>query len=249
MGAFDGKFSAAAVINHVRKGFAEDGVIPGGLLDVEGSAGDPTPTPTPDQPDEEPNDPTPTNDTTAPSTPTVLRATGASSSTNGLTWVASSDNVGVAGYEIYRDGVKIATATGTTYTDAGLNSGTAYVYKVKAFDAAGNTSAASNNDTGTTFAAGAAPAAPTSLTASKLSSRRVKLTLTDRASNESGFYVWTSTNGTTWTKLATVGAKSGTGSSLSYTSGSFSAGTRYFRVTAFNGAGESSPTSSVKVTL
>jgi chitodextrinase len=152
-GSYDGRFTAAAVINHVRKGFAEGGVIPGGLLDVEGSSGgteDPAPTPGGSTPGE-------VTDTLKPSAPSTLRATGSSSSTNGLTWNASTDNVGVAGYNIFRDGAKIATVTGTTYTDTGLRAGTAYVYKVMAFDAAGNVSTASNNDTGTTFAGGATP--------------------------------------------------------------------------------------------
>jgi titin len=77
----------------------------------------------------------------------------------------------------------------------------------------------------------------------------VKLTWSDRSTNESGFDVYTSTNGSTWTKLGTVATKSGSGSTVSYTTGSFSAGTRYFRVSAYNSTGESAPTSSVKVTL
>jgi chitodextrinase len=83
------------------------------------------------------------SDTSAPTVPEPSSATGASSTTVGITWDASSDNVGVTGYQIYRDGVKIATVTGTSWTDTGLTSGTAYVYKMKAVDAAGNISASS----------------------------------------------------------------------------------------------------------
>ncbi|MGB7160741.1 MAG: fibronectin type III domain-containing protein, partial [Tepidisphaeraceae bacterium] len=93
-------------------------------------------------------------DTSAPSKPGTLRATGASATTVGMNWIASSDNVGVAGYDIYRDGAKVATVSGTTttYTDTGLTPSTAYVYTMRAFDAAGNVSSSSNADTGTTLA-------------------------------------------------------------------------------------------------
>jgi hypothetical protein len=62
-----------------------------------------------------------------------------------VTWTASTDDVGVAGYRVYRNGSATPVATlapGTTvFTDAGLLAGTAYTYAVTAFDAAGNVSA------------------------------------------------------------------------------------------------------------
>jgi hypothetical protein len=62
-----------------------------------------------------------------------------------LSWNASSDNVAVAGYNIYRNGTKIAVSTSTGYTDSlGVATGSVYSYTVKAFDAAGNISTASN---------------------------------------------------------------------------------------------------------
>lgn len=81
----------------------------------------------------------PAVDTTPPSTPTNLTATaGVRSAT--LNWNASTDNVGVAGYYVVRDGVRIATlgSTATTFTDTGLTGGKRYYYQVRAFDAAGN---------------------------------------------------------------------------------------------------------------
>lgn len=62
-----------------------------------------------------------------------------------LSWTASSDDVGVAGYYIYKNNTKIATTTSTSFSDS-LNTatGTLYEYTVKAFDDAGNVSAASN---------------------------------------------------------------------------------------------------------
>ncbi|MEU8246795.1 glycosyl hydrolase family 18 protein [Nonomuraea sp. NPDC048916] len=89
-------------------------------------------------------------DTTAPSVPGNLRSTGVSSSSVSLAWNASTDNVGVTGYGVYRGGTLVTTVTGTSYTDGGLSANTAYTYTVRARDAAGNQSANSNQVTATT---------------------------------------------------------------------------------------------------
>ncbi|MHA6757577.1 cellulose binding domain-containing protein [Streptacidiphilus sp. PAMC 29251] len=91
-------------------------------------------------------------DTQAPTTPANLTVTGTTSSSAALSWTASTDNVGVNGYDVYRGGTLVGTATGTGYTDTGLSASTAYSYTVKAVDAAGNLSAASNSATATTQA-------------------------------------------------------------------------------------------------
>ncbi|CAN7753374.1 family 14 glycosylhydrolase [Paenibacillus sp. LjRoot56] len=80
-------------------------------------------------------------DTTAPSTPTNLASTSKTDTSISLSWSASTDTVGVTGYEIWRNGVKIATTATTSYTNSGLIANTAYSYTVKAYDAAGNLSA------------------------------------------------------------------------------------------------------------
>jgi cellulose 1,4-beta-cellobiosidase len=82
-------------------------------------------------------------DTTAPSAPTGLKATATTSSSVSLSWTASTDNVGVTGYDVFRGTTLVGTATGTSYTDTGLTASTSYNYTVKALDAAGNVSAAS----------------------------------------------------------------------------------------------------------
>jgi hypothetical protein len=61
-----------------------------------------------------------------------------------LSWTASTDNVGVTGYEIYRDGVYLATATFTAFSDTTAAPSTTYSYEVRALDAAGNHSAFSD---------------------------------------------------------------------------------------------------------
>ena len=82
-------------------------------------------------------------DTTPPSTPTNVTASGVTSTGASLSWSASTDNVGVAGYHVYRSGTLVGTTTTTTFTDTGLTASTAYSYTVVAYDAAGNASPAS----------------------------------------------------------------------------------------------------------
>ncbi|HZH79626.1 MAG TPA: carbohydrate binding domain-containing protein [Archangium sp.] len=89
-------------------------------------------------------------DTTAPSAPTGLTASGTTSSSVAMVWTAATDNYGVAGYDVYRGAVKVASVTGTSYTDTGLSPSTAYSYNVRARDAAGNVSASSNTLSATT---------------------------------------------------------------------------------------------------
>jgi hypothetical protein len=83
-------------------------------------------------------------DTQAPTAPTGLTAGTATTSKVPLSWAASSDDHGVVGYRIFRNGTQIGEATGTTFTDSTVAPVTTYAYTVKAFDAAGNVSGASN---------------------------------------------------------------------------------------------------------
>ncbi|TYP76762.1 RICIN domain-containing protein [Paenibacillus methanolicus] len=82
------------------------------------------------------------NDLTAPTAPTGLKAVPAVTTVN-LTWTASTDNIGVAGYRIFQDNALIGTSVSTSYTVVGLEGATSYAFTVKAFDDAGNVSPAS----------------------------------------------------------------------------------------------------------
>jgi chitodextrinase len=93
-------------------------------------------------------------DTQAPTIPTGLSATAVSSSQINLSWYASTDNVGVTGYRIYRNGAQIATTAGTTYSNNSLSPATPYTYTVSAYDAAGNNSGQSSPASATTQSAG-----------------------------------------------------------------------------------------------
>jgi beta-lactamase superfamily II metal-dependent hydrolase len=94
-------------------------------------------------------------DATPPTAPGNLSATSSAKRKIALSWTASSDNVGVAGYQVWRSSsptgtfTQIATTTALTYTNSGLTSGSTWYYRVTATDAAGNVSAASNTASAT----------------------------------------------------------------------------------------------------
>jgi uncharacterized repeat protein (TIGR03806 family) len=96
----------------------------------------------------------PAPDTEPPAAPTELTVQAASSSSVDLTWKTARDNVAVVAYRVYRSDAAsfVASVTSTTYADTGLNANTAYDYSVRAVDAAGNESPASNTASATTLA-------------------------------------------------------------------------------------------------
>ncbi|WAC01140.1 M4 family metallopeptidase [Lacinutrix neustonica] len=85
-----------------------------------------------------------TADTQAPSAPTSLTASGITQTTTNLSWTASTDNVGVTGYEVFQGSNSLGTVTATSSNITGLTANTTYSFTVKAKDAAGNVSASSN---------------------------------------------------------------------------------------------------------
>jgi glucose/arabinose dehydrogenase len=89
-------------------------------------------------------------DTQAPSTPTNLSASAISSSQVDLSWTASTDDRGVAGYRIYRDETQVGTSATASFRDGGLAPSTTYSYRVAAVDTAGNLSPRSTAVTATT---------------------------------------------------------------------------------------------------
>jgi len=98
-------------------------------------------------------------DTTPPSSPSNLTGVASSPTQVNLTWNASTDNSAVTGYSVYRNGSKLATVTGTSWSDSAVVAASTYSYFVTAFDAAGNVSAASNTASVTTPSAPAPPPA------------------------------------------------------------------------------------------
>jgi chitodextrinase len=118
-------------------------------------------------------------DTTRPSAPANLNATAPGPGRIDLSWQAASDNVGVTGYDVYRDGTLIASiGTATSYSDTSVIGGVTYSYTVRAVDAAGNVSDPSNTATATATVSSSdtqRPTAPGNLTATAVSSSRIDL--------------------------------------------------------------------------
>jgi endoglucanase len=167
--------------------------------------------------------------------PTNLASPAQSSTTITLTWTASTDNVGVTGYDIYRGGTLVGSSTTTSFVNTGLMASTAYTYTVRAKDAAGNVSAASAALTVSTLAGPTAPPVPTGLSGVAAS---FSITLTWNASaTATGYDVYR--NGTL---LASPTA-------TSYVDQGLSASTTYtYTVRAKNAAGNSAQSAPLAVT-
>ncbi|HEY9857023.1 MAG TPA: S8 family serine peptidase [Stenomitos sp.] len=102
---------------------------------VTGTAPSPAPSTQPSEPS------TPAADTQAPSMPNGLKALAASATQVQIDWNEATDNTGVTGYKVFRNGQLIGTTTSTSYQDSNLSPGQSYAYTVAAYDAAGNVSA------------------------------------------------------------------------------------------------------------
>jgi hypothetical protein len=162
----------------------------------------------------------PPPDTTPPTAPSNLTATAASSTQINLSWTASTDYVGVTGYQIQRcQGASCTgfaqvgtTTTATTFNDTTLTASTSYSYRVSASDAAGNVSAFSNTASATTQAASGPIAV-------SISPRRGGLTITQTLSVTSTVTGDSSNQGVNW--AATAGtfsaASSASGTPVTYT--------------------------------
>lgn len=82
----------------------------------------------------------PSADDEAPSVPQDMAFAGTTKSSVSLVWDSSTDNVGVAGYHLYRGSTRVASTGALTYTYTGLDCGTSYSFGLEAYDAAGNVS-------------------------------------------------------------------------------------------------------------
>ncbi|MBZ5538783.1 MAG: fibronectin type III domain-containing protein [Acidobacteriia bacterium] len=118
-------------------------------------------------------------DVTPPLVPTGLSASATSSTQINLSWTASTDNVAVTGYRIFRNATQVATTAGTSFQDTGLTPSTSYSYTVSAYDAAGNTSALSTAASATTQAPpDTTPPVISAVTASSITSSDATVTWT-----------------------------------------------------------------------
>jgi chitodextrinase len=163
-----------------------------------------------------------------------LKATILSNPAVDLKWSAATDNVGVQGYRIVRNGIALATVSRNTlsYRDASVAPGSTYAYYVEAFDAAGNRSPRSNIVTVTLANAADAqpPSVPTPLRLTAVSLTRVNLAWAPSTDNVGVRGYRIARDGKV---LATVNA-----STLTYADTSVAAKRRYsYTVQAFDQAG------------
>jgi large repetitive protein len=174
----------------------------------------------------------------APAAPTNLSASAVSYNQINLTWTDASNNE--TGFEIVRATaaagpfVPLATVTGNSYQDTGLNASTPYWYQVRSINLAGQ-SAYTAAQTATTQGPPPPPAAPTNLIASTPALQTVQLQWNDNSNNEGGFEIWRSVgNNTSFTLLATVAG--GAGAQKTYVDAPVFANVHYFYKVRTTGA-------------
>jgi chitodextrinase len=181
-------------------------------------------------------------DTTPPTAPTGLTLVGATATQVSLSWTAATDDVGVTGYRVFRNGVLLGTSATTSYTDATVTGSTSYSYTVRAVDAAGNVSLDSAALSVTTPAAPdtTPPTAPTGLTAPSVTPTQVQLTWNAATDNV----------GVTGYRIYRGGVRIGTSTTTGYTDATVAAATTYsYTVTAVDAAAnESVPSAALSVT-
>ncbi|MDP8905383.1 MAG: M12 family metallo-peptidase [Chloroflexota bacterium] len=184
------------------------------------------------------------SDVTAPSAPGVPWLVAHDGSSVSLAWSAATDNVGVTGYRLTRDGQLIGTTAGTSYTDSGISGSSTYVYTVAAFDAAGNVGPASSITVNPPTSGGGDATAPTvsaplmTLLAGQAGSVNVPVIVRWTATDPGGVTsveLQQSKNGGSWTSVA-VASPSATSVTLMRPPGS----TFAFRLRATDKAGNTS---------
>jgi len=174
-------------------------------------------------------------DTEAPTAPAGLAAANTTETSTDLSWTASTDNVGVTGYDIYVDGVLDGSATGTAYTVSGLSVVTTYALTVSAKDAAGNTSAQGSGLNVATVDL-SAPSTPSGLAPSSVTQTTLTLDWTAATDNVgvTGYNVFQG--------AANIGTVTGTSANIT----GLTENTAYtFSVTATDAAGNESTASDV----
>jgi len=169
-----------------------------------------------------------------PSAPSGLSAAVISTSRIDLTWTDNSNNE--TGFKIERrtantsyTEIGTVNANVTSFSNTGLSSNTTYYYRVRAVNPVGNSGYSNEVITHTSV-----PAAPSNLQAAVVSNTRIDLTWADNSNNETGFRIERRT-GSTWSQVASVGANATSYSDTGLTANT----TYYYRVRAYNAAGNS----------
>jgi chitodextrinase len=114
-------------------------------------------------------------DLSPPTVPDTISETASTVNTLSLLWAASTDNVGVTGYYVYRNGILVSTQGGTTFNDSGLTYSSSYTYTISAYDASGNVSAQSQPFNATSSNDTTPPTAPANLSSNNPLDNRLSL--------------------------------------------------------------------------
>ena len=186
-----------------------------------------------------------------PAAPSSLNASVVSSSQIDISWSDNSSNEN--GFKIerktgaggtYSEIATVANNT-TSYSNTGLSATTTYVYRVRAYNGDGSSSYTGEASATTQSAGGTLPTAPSSLSASVVSSSQIDISWSDNSSNENGFKIERKTGASgTYNEIATVG-----NSTTSFSNTGLSAATTYvYRVRAYNAAGNSAYTGEASAT-
>ncbi len=177
-----------------------------------------------------------TLDVTPPSAPSGLAATAVSSTQIDLGWNAASDpESGIQGYNVYRNGVRVATALTTSFSDPGRTPNTSYSYTVTAVNGAGLEGAPSQALVVTTLPDQTPPGAPGGLRATPVSGTQVNLNWTAAGDPESGILRY---------RIYRNGVLTDSTTGLGYADVGLTPGTTYtYEVSALNGAGLEGPRS------
>lgn len=173
-------------------------------------------------------------DRTSPTTPSGVTVTSHTATTVTISWTGSTDNIGVTGYNIFRNGTQVGTSTTTSYTNTGVAPGT-YSYSVQARDAAGNVSPQSTV-LNYTLPDEVAPTVPAGLTMVSNTTNSIRFSWTASTDNV----------GVTGYRIYRNGTLVGTSTTASYTDTGLIANTTYsYTVAAYDAANLPSAQSTV----
>lgn len=187
-------------------------------------------------------------DTQAPTVPTGLTVSGSTTTSISLAWTASTDNVAVTGYQIWRAPgasggtfAQVGTSTTPSFTNSGLTAGQTFRYQVRAGDAAGNQSAFSTTVTGSTQTGGGdtqAPTVPGNFRITGTTANSIALAWNASTDNVAvtGYQIWRAPGASGGT-FAQVGTATG----LTFNNTGLTASTTYrYQVRAVDAAGNAS---------
>ncbi len=179
-------------------------------------------------------------DTEPPSRPGNLTASNTTTNSTRLSWIASTDNVGVSHYSVYRGNTLIGNTTSTFFNVAGLSPSTTYRFFVRAEDGAGNTSGfASVTVTTLSLSDTEPPTQPGNLSASNITQTSARLSWQSSTDNV----------GVLAYRIYVDNSLKGTTANLNYTVNYLSPGTTYeMQVTAIDAAGNESAPSEIGLT-